>query len=250
MKALIVVLICALLAFNPAEAATATNSGWRLTQKNLLYGDVTVYIWKTGVIVASNSKDYCFSCCAPAWDAVMYSENRKVYYSRPYSHWVKNGFRTAISIQDNSEYYNWPIRFVEEKKQFGVTTSLYAFPYRFESGQAASLKNGNVGTYLVTSEVKTAKQAEQFLQALFDLPPISGVPLHFHKIGRTNSFGFGLNYNKKEERHSLLDTKEIKKLNSLRSVAQYKGYKLVSDGQIIVRKGELDNVMQQFWDEK
>lgn len=245
--ALKILLICTLLAGNPAAAA---NSGWLLSQKNLLYGKLNVYVWKDGVRAVSLDSDYTFSCCAPDWDAVMYTEKRKLYYIRPYSNWSKNGFRTAISIQDNSEYYKWPIRFVTKKKDLGIETNLYAFPYRYENGKVASLRNGNVGTYLVTSELKTSKQVEQFLQALYDLPPLSGVPLRFHKIGKRNSYGFGLDYNKKEERHALLETKEIKQVAVVKGPSSTKGYKLVGEAQIIVPHGQLDNVMIQMWGEK
>ncbi len=227
------------------QPAFTFNSDWLITQKQVLYGNVLVYVSKTGVRVVCKSNDYSFSCCAPDWEAIMYSDQRKLVNKRTYADWSKNGIRTAISVQVNDDLYTWPLKFVRKQKVKEVDADLYAFPYKYQTGGTASLKYGNVGTYTTTSAPQAPKQVQQFLQALFDLPPNEGIPLRFVKIGNTQSFGFGLNYNRKETRHTLLDTIDIKQQKTSLPNLSFKGYKSAKENEIVIQ-GEVDNVFSEL----
>lgn len=239
-------LVCIVLSCPPANAF---ESDWRINQKQMLYGQVSVYIAKNGVRVVCKGSDYSFSCCAPTWDAILYSEKRKLVNKRTYADWSKNGIRTALSVQVNDDLYTWPLKFVRKTKVNEVDADFYAFPYKYQNGVAANLKLGNVGTYITTSAPNAPKQVEQFLQALFDLPPNQGIPLRFVKIGNTQAYGFGLSYNRKETRHTLLETVEIKKLKTKLPDLALKGFKSTTENEIVVKKGEVDNVFTELMGE-
>ncbi len=226
--------------------ASALDCDWLVKQKQILYGNVEVYLGQSGVRILCKENDYAFSCCAPNWDAILYSEKRKLYNKRTYADWSKNGIRTALSIQTNDDFYHWPLKFDRKIKVNDVDAELYAFPYKYEHGGTVNLKMGNVGTYVTTRVTKAPKQVEQFVQAVFDLPPNSGIPLRFAKTGNTQSFGFGLKYNRKETRQTLLDTSDIKKQKTSFPNLSLKGYKLAKENDIVVKQGEVQNVFTEL----
>lgn len=226
--------------------ALALDCDWLIKQKQILYGNVEVYVGKSGVMILCKENDYSFSCCAPNWDAILSSDKRKLYNKRTYADWSKKGIRTALSIQVNDDFYNWPLKFDRKIRVKDVDADLYAFPYKYEHGGTVSLKMGNVGTYVTTTVTNAPKQVQQFVQAVFDLPPNQGMPLRFAKIGNTQSFGFGLKYNRKPMYQSLLETTDIKRQKFSLPNLSLKGYKLAKENDIVVKQGEVDKVFTEL----
>lgn len=234
-----------LLQFAPAFAADPPCLVLR--QHHLVYGEMDVYVWSQGVLVVPRKNDYRFLCMAPDWDARLYSERRKLLCTRPYASWIKKGIHTAVNVQTNEDYYNWPKIPTGKEKLAGLNATRFAYPYKYRDGRLVDLKEGNHGSYCLASDVAVPQKAAAFLQALYDLPPEKGIPLRFDKIGKRQTFGFGLKYNKSEERHSILDTVSSKRMSGAPPlVASFKNYKPAEEHQIVVKEGDVSGVFQEL----
>lgn len=232
--------------FISASSAYAKESRLLLKQTHRIYGIVDVEIATNGVKVCNSTTDYCFLCKAPDWDAIIYSDKRKLISRRKFSVWSKSGIKTALSIMNNDGLHKWPRVLVAKRKYKGVDSVQYAFPLRYENGVAADLKLGKFGEYVVSSGLPVNKNIETYLQALYDVPPEKGIPLKFNKYSQGNSYGLGLKYNKTESVIDVLDTLSAKwddqAVNLMDS--RFKAYKSVPESDIVVKNKDISDVFQ------
>lgn len=229
------------------EPALAADNCWLLKQHHLVFGELDVYIWPKGALVVPQKNDYRFLCTAPDWDAKLYSDKRKLFCKLPYSSWSKKGIRTAMNLQSNDGFYGWPKVPDGKRKLAGMNVSKFAFPYKYPDGRLVDLKNGNVGEYWLSNDFAIHTNVYSFLQALYDLPAEKGLPVRFEKVGNRQAYGFGLRYNRSEERHSVLDTISSKRILAAPAmVASFRGYKSVGEHQIIMKPGDVSGVFQEL----
>ncbi|HEY9786397.1 MAG TPA: hypothetical protein V6D17_13400 [Candidatus Obscuribacterales bacterium] len=230
-----------------AKASRPANATWLLKQKHRTYGSVEVYLSDKGVKVISSNADYVFLCAAPSWDAVIYSDKRKVYSKRPLSQWTKHGFRTALDVQNNSTYYTWPKVAEKSQNYAGIDATVFAFPLLHKNQRPADLKFGKVGEYVVGTSCTESKFPEEFLQSLYDVPPARGIPLRFVKIGRPDAFGFGLSYNQRSQVQTILDTFSARPFSGAVDFSKsLTNYKAVDESKVVIRHEDMNDVFKQL----
>lgn len=242
---------CAVLIAAGSAPATAKDTRLVLNQVHRIYGPLEVVITGEGVKAASSATDYAFMCKAPDWDALIYSDKRKIVSRRPFSVWSKSGIKTAINLMDNQVLFKWPRTLVAKRKYKGIDAELYAFPYRYENGRPADLKHGKFGDYVISSGLPAHKNVQRFLQSLYDVPPAEGLPLKFQKYAQGNSFGLGLKYNQVEDVVAILDTTGMKRDSQPVSFSdsRFKAYKSVTESDIVVKHDEFTNMFETFMTE-
>jgi len=238
-------------AVDAKAAAKAKGTRLMLKQVHWIYGQAEVQICKTGARIQTKGTDYTFVCKAPDWDALLFSDKRKLVARIKFADWKKNGIRTALSIMNNQPLHDWPRTFIINRKYKGLDSALYAFPYRYENGVPADLKHGKFGDYSITVGVPVTDNVKSYVQALFDAPPADGLPLRFTKYSQGNSFGLGLKYNQKVEPVVVLDTLSAQWDNKPvdLSVDRTKGYKKVAESDIVVKNDDLSHVFDNLMNE-
>lgn len=241
LKALAVILLLPL----PAQA----KSGYALEQEHLIYGNVRTIVAADGVKAICKGNDFEFSTNAPDWDLLLYSKKRKLLSVRPFADWSKRGIKTAIAIANNETLYKWPRILLRDNFPYaGKTCKLYVFPGKSSTGRPMSLKYGKFGEYIVCDKLSTHEKVPRFLQALFDTPPDRGVPLSFTRFGQPNSYGFGLNYNRKESSYTILKTKRITSEKEPRTMLDMprSAFKPAQESDIVVNQSHFNDFFQEM----
>lgn len=237
----------------PAGRATVQpGAHLELKQIHRIYGKVNVQITRDGALLKGENTDYTFVCRAPSWDMVLFSDKRKLVARRSRADWSTKGIKTALSIMDNSALHKWPRTLVATKNYHGLKSFVYAFPYKYENGYPADLKHGKFGEYILSDPKLARAEVVSFLQALYDCPPADGIPLKLAKYAQGNSFGLGLNYNRKEDIVSILETVSTALISKPLEIntEHTKNYKLVSESDIVVKHDDLSDAFQHLVDEK
>src|SRR5262249_31638132 len=65
-----------------ANQVDAKEAGWLLKQRHRIYGSVDLFVNNSGVKVVCKDSDYTFTCAAPSWDMVLFSDKRKLVFRR------------------------------------------------------------------------------------------------------------------------------------------------------------------------
>lgn len=224
------------------------ESGWLVKQIHRTYGPLNIYIRSRGVRIDCTKSQVSFACNAPDWTMVLYSHKRMTVCKKNFDEWSRKGIKTSLQIQNNDVFYDWPRVQVARKKQFGVETVIYAFPARLENGGPANLKHGKFAEYTLTESIKADKRVEAFMQQVEDVPPEVGIPLRFWKLGRSNSYGFGLKYNLAEERHDTVSTLKIERVSKINTapdtaVATYKNRQ---ENEVVLDQGQFNDVFRNL----
>jgi len=226
---------------NAPSKSTAQKGLLELDQKHRLYSQVKVTLGEKAVKIQSLDRDFTFVCKAPKWDAVSFSDKRKIVYVYPYSSWSKNGIKSAISLETNDAYHNWPKILKSREKYAGVEATIYVLP----SDPNQKTANSVTGEYWVASGKGYDKNVLNFLQAFLDMPHSDGVPVRFVRWHGSHSFGFGLKYNfESNPATSWLSTSRSRrvpeKADTFRTPTDYK---TVTDGEIVVPSQELNTTL-------
>lgn len=247
LKLLAILLIC-IPTFAVTSVTARTTEHLELKQIHRIYGKIDLLVTRDGARLRGENTDYTFVCQAPDWDMVLFSDKRKLVARRARSDWSKKGIRTALSIMDNSALHRWPRTLVGSKNYHGLRSAIYAFPYKYENGYPADLKHGKFGEYLLYEPKFARPEVESFIQALYDCPPAKGIPLKLAKYAQGNSFGLGLNYNKKVDTVIVLETVSAAWKNTPVniSVDHTKSYKRVSESDIVVKHDDLSDAFQHL----
>lgn len=226
----------------------SAESGWLIKQIHRTYGPLNIYVASKGVRIDCTKNNVSFACNAPDWSMVLYSKKRTSVCKTKFDEWSTKGIRTSLQIQNNDALYDWPRVEVARRKQFGIDTIIYAFPARMNNGRAANLKFGKFAEYTLTNSLKTDKRVESFIQQVEDLPPEVGIPLRFWRLGKSNSYGFGLKYNMAEERHDTVSTTKIErvaKINTSPDAAVSK-YKICQENEVVLDQSQLNEVFRNL----
>ncbi|MDZ4836243.1 MAG: hypothetical protein SGJ27_20890 [Candidatus Melainabacteria bacterium] len=217
-----------------------------LQQTHRLYGRLTVSIAKDAVFMTSRDKGFRFLCKAPNWDVVAFDDVRKISYVYPFRKWRKNGIRSALSIETNDAYKNWPMILDRKQKYAGLDAVTYVLPNQ----PGSEFKGTKFGEYMIHKRAGLNFNAIHFIEALYDLPPISGIPLRFTRAYGGHKWGFGLSYNKEAQRtSSWLSTSgsQIRKANPSLFAAPV-GYKPASDSEVLMRSSDVVDTFGQILD--
>lgn len=239
-----IALIANVLTINDAGA----ESGWLVKQIHRTYGPLNIYIRPKGVRIDCAKNQVSFACNAPDWTMVLYSYKRMSVCKKKFDEWSAKGIRTSLQIQNNDAFYEWPRVELARKKQFGVNTIVLAFPARLENGGPASLKHGKFAEYTLTDSIKTDRRVEAFIQQVEDVPPEAGVPLRFWKLGRSNSYGFGLKYNLAEEKHDTVSTVKIERMAKINTAPDtaVASYKIRPENEVVLDQGQFNDVFRNL----
>ncbi|HEY9712974.1 MAG TPA: hypothetical protein V6C72_05870 [Chroococcales cyanobacterium] len=210
-----------------------------LTQVSRVYGPVKVYLSNNAIRVENPSRDKVFLCKAPLWEALLCNEQRKSIYRVSFSQWSKRGIKTALALEDNDSLRNQPGHKESDRTYAGVRSTAYWYENPGRPGTKHAV-------YVLTNEFPVDKNAQRFLQAVFDLPWASGIPLSFQRKGG-DSYGFGLAYNRKREMQTFLETSTVKKTQFDPKVflAPVK-YKAVSESEIFIDSKDVTDAYAQF----
>lgn len=232
-----------------AKGQAKRPGGYALEQEHLIYGNVRSIVAPNGVRVICKGNDFEFSTNAPDWDFLLYSKKRKLLSVRPFSDWSKRGIKTCIAIANNETLYKWPRVLMRDNFPYaGKTCKLYAFPGKSSTGRPMSLKYGKFGEYIVCDRLSTHENVPRFMQALFDTPPDRGVPLSFKRFGQANSYGFGLNYNRKEASYSILKTNSIAPEKEPRTMLDMprSAFKPALESEIVVNQSHFNDFFKEM----
>lgn len=213
-----------------------------LKQVHRVYGPVTVYVAPNDVRVESARGGFAFVCGAPAWDAVVYSAERKLVCRIALERWSKTGIKTALNVEQNDQYYTWPKVRVADTHYKGLKVARFEFPFKRSDGSLHNLSDGNVGVYMSAIEPKVAGNAGKFLCAVFDLPPTVGIPVFFSR-SCGSSFGYGFSYNREQTRRAVLETQAdvavLKPRPQLFKVPA--GLSPAAESDVVLSKSDLNN---------
>lgn len=224
------------------------ESGWLIKQIHRTYGPLNIYVASKGVRIDCLKNNVSFACNAPDWSMILYSQKRMSVCKKKFDDWSKNGIRTSLQIQNNDALYDWPRVEVARRKQFGIDTIIYAFPARMKDGRPANLKFGKFAEYTLTNSIKTDKRVEAFIQQVEDLPPEEGIPLRFWKLGKANSYGFGLKYNMAEDRPDTVSTLRVERVDKINTnpgtaVANYKN---CPENEVVLDQSQFNDVFRNL----
>lgn len=230
--------------------ARAYESGWKLSQSHRNLGPATTYVSPRGVRLVFSANDFVFASHAPDWELLLYNEKSKKMLRKPYSQWSVEGISTALSLNDNSGLKSVP------KTKGKLTTyadhkaRIYLLAATDRKGNPRFLAKSDFGQYLGSSVIKTDPRAIEFAQKVFDIPEIGLFPLKVTKFCRSNSYGFGMKYNKEKSMIKLLSTSKVEAIKNprVKPLLPLSAYKKTPQSEIIVNRKEFSDFFKYMYD--
>jgi len=212
-----------------------------LEQTHRMYGRATVYISHDAVKVVGRDRDFRFLATAPGWDALLYSDGRKIVHRFPFKQWSASGIKTALnSLEDNDVYLTAPPKLEKQQQYAGVTAQVLSF---YDNSVNRAPKK--MADYWTSTSPKfpVSEDACRVLCAIWCTRPKNGLPLRFRVMKVT---GFtSSNFGSLRDSHLVTDlqTTAIKSVPYDRHVlAAPVGYKNVGDGDIFVGQKDLHDL--------
>jgi len=205
-----------------------------LQQKHRLYGNVTAYLCDQSAKVLCPDQGLIFSCSAPDWQAKFIRPSLKLKHTISFENWSKNGIRTPISLEANEKFNHFPMVAKRSIQYVGLPSEQVFYP---AESKGVFDKRRLQATYTYYKKFPLNKNTLAFLNALYDVPPISsGIPLRFARIDPDAGFGFRMAYQLDHSSVvSFLETTSVSTISYSPELFKLPGdLKEVSDGKLFV----------------
>ena len=171
------------VACQPTAAKTETSgNGWILTQKSHMSGLGKVYISDKGVKVSLQS-GVNITSVSPFRQVCIYSEKTKKMHHLPFEKF-RGQFQRVVALVTGASFTEIPLLPEGATKVLGIEAQRYTSTAKYQSYQRATFKGRTISNSAaesaectVSSAITPLPQIGTFLDRLYGLPKMNGVPL-------------------------------------------------------------------------
>lgn len=158
--------------------ASADESGWVLTQKSLLFGDMYLYVSAQGFKFVNPKAGLNFVTRSPSWDVVMFNDKTKVCFSSSMSTFKKEAGANFNQKKEELARASW------QRGSVSNIAGLKASQYVASNIGAAPVKPGRKAKeqltgadYWVSEQIHVPPQLSDLVSSMYGLPNTMNVPL-------------------------------------------------------------------------